>query len=182
MQNRQVAPAYTGGLPETHCGYGSTLRATVSARNWLADIIDRYHVKTFLDAPCGDLNWLRHMTWDGVQYIGIDQYEPNLWAAKELGFDVRVADIITNRLPDADMLLCRDFLQHLTMLEILRFFSNIKRSKIIWLVATSHGNAENTELPDSGFRPFNLLIPPLSLPCPAENVEDCGRTLGLWRL
>ena len=167
---------YTGGLPETKCGYGSTLRATENARAWLQTIIKEYNVKTFLDAPCGDLNWIRHMDWTGVQYLGIDlepEYLPD--------FATRAGDLLKMKLPDADMMLCRDFLQHLTTKDILLFFANAKRSNIRWLVATSHIVGKNEELPKSCFRPLNLMRAPLYLSPPVDEVEDCGRMLGLWR-
>jgi hypothetical protein len=105
---------FTGGLPETHCGYGSTLKATENLRLFLPGLLRMLNVRTLLDAPCGDFNWMRKVVLDDIAYIGMDVDEENLADAREWSAaDFINRDVLTEPLPKADAWLCRDFLQHL---------------------------------------------------------------------
>ena len=52
---------------------GSELKSTINIRTFLIDFIVKNKVKSLVDAPCGDFNWMKHVTREvGVRYIGID--------------------------------------------------------------------------------------------------------------
>src|SRR3712207_7875432 len=46
---------------ESYSGRGSELGATESLRSYLPQLFERLNIKTFLDAPCGDWNWMRQV-------------------------------------------------------------------------------------------------------------------------
>ena len=48
------------------------MAATVSLRAYIPELFARLGVKTFLDSPCGDWNWMRLVDLKGIQYIGAD--------------------------------------------------------------------------------------------------------------
>jgi len=177
---------FTGGLPETACGFGSTLRATETLRAELPKLLARLGTEVLLDAPCGDLNWMSTVDVRGVRYIGIDTSEENLKAAKlrSPGLDLWRIDVVEQGLPLADTVLCRDFLQHLPTATAQRALENIRTTGAKWLLATSH-EAEVNEDVDApgGFRPLNLCIAPFDLGEPLETIDDGpGRIVGVWAL
>lgn len=58
---------------ESRSGRGSTLDYTRPLRKSLAKYLKRLNIKVFLDAPCGDFNWMQHVKLpDGTSYIGGD--------------------------------------------------------------------------------------------------------------
>jgi hypothetical protein len=169
---------FVGGLPETRCGGGSTIGATENVRAALPELLRDLGVKTMLDAPCGDLNWISKVDL-GVNYIGMD-YDPSHIKGKP--GHLIVGDIVKDPLPAADLMLCRDFLQHLPHWQVELVFRNVRLSNIDWLLATSHQNIENSDIQRAGdFRPLNLMARPFSFPAPAWQIGDgANRILGLW--
>ena len=63
------------GDDESRSGSGSTLNATKLLRDDILKIINKYRIKTFLDAPCGDMNWMKEIVHKFESYIGVDIVE-----------------------------------------------------------------------------------------------------------
>ena len=89
--------------PESRSGEGSTLTNTENLRAALPDLFKRHNVKTFLDAPCGDFNWMKHVVAEtDVTYIGGDIVKPMIEAISEEYADDRTSflhlDITTGAL------------------------------------------------------------------------------------
>ena len=57
---------------ESVSGPGSTLQTTSSIRAVIPNIVAKYEIKTFLDIPCGDFNWMKQLYLKDVKYIGMD--------------------------------------------------------------------------------------------------------------
>lgn len=172
---------FVGGLPETKCGGGSTLEATKNIRAHLPGLLRHYGVKSLFDAPCGDCNWIERTDLGGIEYFGRDFDAGHVERARARGFKAECADIVSQPYPMADLMLCRDFLQHLPTSQVWQVLNNFKASGIRWLLATSHKNAQNDDIEKPGlFRPLNLMAPPFRFPRPIEAIEDGGRILGLW--
>lgn len=178
---------FTGGLPETRCGKGSTLAATKSLRAALLPLIKLLNIRSLVDAPCGDCNWIStlNLAANDVFYVGADSDPANLEDARRRGMRVTQRNIIAEDLPNADLLFCRDFLQHLTDAEIFEFMCrhvNPKRYKFIAL--TSHDVDHYDHLAVSGqYRPINMTRAPFMWPLPHHSIYDgAGRIMGVWRL
>ena len=81
-------------------------------------------------------------------------------------------------MPDADLMLCRDCLIHLSNLNIKKFIQNFKNSKIKYLLLTSYEekkdvlNFKNKDIQDGDYRSLNLLKPPFRLPNPLLKILD----------
>lgn len=162
------------GAAETICGKGSTMDYTKGLRSTLVPLLNSLKVQTFLDAPCGDLNWIKEVDLGPIEYIGMDIVEEIIRVNKErfAQSDRRflVGDITCDELPQADLIMVRDCLFHLPLSSIGMFLENFLRSGIRYLLATCNTNGQNAELTVPGqFRPVNLLSPPFSLPEPAPN-------------
>src|SRR3954451_1153147 len=54
------------GSAESGSGQGSELAATENMRAYLPELFQRLQVSKFLDAPCGDWNWMRRVDLSGV--------------------------------------------------------------------------------------------------------------------
>lgn len=165
---------WKGGGEETVSGAGSTLRYTESLRPQLSELIANLGVKTFLDAPCGDFNWMRHVELGDVQYIGFDiiddviRINKQRYSAPNRSFVT--ADVTRDPLPAADLLLCRDLLLHLPYQCIADLFENITSSDISYVLITSYVNSANRDLPKPGRSRFvNLLEDPFNFRSPAEH-------------
>lgn len=178
---------FTSGLPETRCGLGSTLANTAEVRRRLPEIFRDYGIRTVLDVPCGDFNWMSHVDLSLVHYTGVDIDVHHLQLASKrvcssppkskrfLACDL--FDLVDD---EADLIVCRDFLQHLPNRGAL---SAIEKLKSIggYLLLTSHKNSVNLDIECAGgFRPLNLMVPPFDLGPPLLSIDDCGRILGLW--
>jgi len=185
---------FTGGLPETACGTGSTLKVTENLRHALPALLQRCGIRRLLDAPCGDCNWISETDLTGIEYMGVDQSRENL--ATAIGREPRAgyapkmqvflhADIDALDFLPFDGVMCRDFFQHLPTATAARILQRITSSCIGWLLATSFDNQVNHEIDAAGFRPLNLQAAPFNLCAPEYAIEDppgSGRIFGAWRL
>jgi hypothetical protein len=101
-------------------------------------------------------------------------------------------NLITDPLPDADAVLCRDCLVHLSHQDVLAALDNVRRSKANWFIATTYtGNRPNVDILTGQWRTLNLQLPPFNLPPPAHLVDEkctegdgqfTDKYLGVWRV
>ena len=93
-------------------------------------LVKELGIKKFLDVPCGDFNWFSKMNLELDQYIGGDIIEEivdnnsNIYGRQDRTF-IKI-DLIKDKLPDADILLCRDCLVHLSNEDIFNVIQNVK--------------------------------------------------------
>ena len=167
---------------ESISGLGSEIKNTINIQNEIIKIINKYNIKTILDAPCGDFNWIKNILNDDLNYLGgdivKDLIEKNLSEYKKDNINFKQLDIISDDLPDADLLICRDCLIHLSFKSINLFFKNIKKSNIKLLLLTSYKLKDpnkkiiNIDIPDGEFREIDLVEPPFNLPSPIHKILD----------
>jgi len=175
---------------ESVSGRGSTLARTEIIRQSLPKLLRDLQAKTLLDAACGDFNWMRHTSLGQIEYIGADivpeMIKRNRAMYEQPGRTFVTLDISRNRLPRADVILCRECLIHLSFARIARAISNFKKSGAQYLLCTTHITvSENLDCANGGGRFVNLQLPPFDFPVPLQLiVEDAeaGKCLGLWRL
>src|SRR4051812_10120929 len=58
------------GSGETVSGYGSTIAGTEPLRTALPLLLRKLGVRTLIDIPCGDFNWMRKVELEVDEYIG----------------------------------------------------------------------------------------------------------------
>jgi SAM-dependent methyltransferase len=175
---------------ESVSGRGSTLARTTIIASSLPLLLRELNAETLLDAACGDFNWMQHVDLGALSYIGVDVVPELISRNRELYGNAQrtfvVLEITRDRLPDADVILCRDCLIHLSFRRISAAIANFKKTTAKHLLCTTHANVtENTDCPDGSWRNVNLLLPPFSFPEPMKLiVEDpeSGKSLGVWRL
>jgi hypothetical protein len=173
-------------------GPGSNLEQTETIRKILPLLIKELNCKSILDIPCGDFFWMKLVDLD-VQYIGGDivagliNNNKRKYAGAKRKF-VHM-DLIHDRLPKVDLIICRDCLVHFPLLQTLHALENIKRSDSIYFLTTTFIERDiNVDIQFGGWRPINLQQPPFSFPspirlidekCPFEDYKD--KNLGLWK-
>lgn len=162
---------------ESVSGPGSTLEATVALRFFLQGLFQQYKIKTFVDAPCGDFNWMKEVDLTGITYHGLDivddiiEHNKEKYTADNLNF--QVADICTDPLPRGDMFMCRECLFHLRYQDILLFWKNFLASENELLFVTSEDVRSNSDMPKpGGFENRNFDRRPFRLPRPLVQVPD----------
>ena len=118
------------------------------ARAAILKVIASHRVKTILDAPCGDVNYISDLfpTLEAlnVSYIGVDvvrsQIESHTRRFGKIGVRrFAVVDLVTASPPSADLILCRQALQHLNAydaLQVLHRFSSLSGARL--LLTTSY--------------------------------------------
>jgi len=184
------------GSKETHSGIGSTLKRTKVIREKLPLLIKDLNTNSLLDIPCGDFNWLSAIKLNIEKYIGGD-IVPELIAQNKLLYgknnkEFKVLDMIFNKLPQVDLILCRDGLEHLSFKDIKKSIKNFKKSKSKYLLCTTFPNWEkNRNIFTGGWRPLNLQKKPINFPKPYKviieeyvnyNFKIICKCLALWRL
>ncbi len=180
-------------------GFNASLRATKRLRAALPRLFATYGVKRFADAPCGDFFWMQHVDLTGIEYWGWEISNTLNDFNQQFASETRhfaLGDITSDALPDADMLMVRDCLVHLTFDMRWAFFENFVASNITWLLVTSWIRPENRWVyKNGGEKSFNMQAEPFSFGAPQEfiletadslpageeaNLETMHRGMGLW--
>ena len=184
------------GDPESVSGPGSNRARAAAFSAELPLLFDAFGVRTLLDAPCGDFNWMRELPWRLERYVGVDIVseivEKNQRAYGSETRSFLHCDLVSDPLPRADAIVCRDGLVHLSLADILRALSNFKRTRAPYLLATTFPLIdENQDIQTGEWRPINLQRPPFNFPVPLRMIDekrrrpdgtDVGKYLGLWQL
>jgi hypothetical protein len=189
----RVHAAREWGNNETISGPGSTAARTESIRKHLPRILKGIGACSLLDAPCGDYNWMRLMSLDLEQYIGVD-IVPEIIARNQREFGAQRVqflrrDIAHDRLPQCDVILCRDCLVHLSFEEIFSTLRNFQRTGARYFFTTTFVEHEtNTDIATGDWRQLNLEREPFFFPPPSEGIDEMwgdglylDKRLALWR-
>lgn len=183
------------GVVESVSGPGSTLEQTQTVRLMLPLILTSYNVRTIVDSPCGDFHWMKTIDIGNRVYVGVDvvplliEKNSSLYHTDTRMFICR--DLIFDIVPEADLIISRDFLVHLSDEDVKTTLKNFKKSGSKYLLTTTFPTRGNVKISSGGWRPINLQKPPFNLPAPlylfAENCTEQGgaykdKSLGLWKL
>jgi hypothetical protein len=170
-------------------GPGSSVEYTENLRNNFQDILQRFNVKTLLDAGCGDLTWMSLLLNDlNIKYIGVDVVESLIEKHKVdyPSIQFYVKDITKDPLPSADMMMCRDCLFHMSYHHLYETLYNFVNSNIPYLFTTTHiTNNFNFDIATGGFRLLNLMTSPFNFPEPLYTIYDSyahhpPRNMAIW--
>jgi len=177
---------------ESVSGPGSTLHNTSLISDALLQVISRYQIKTLLDIPCGDFNWMQRIDLKQVKYIGMDivpdLIKNNIAKFANENRQFMAADIVTDELPNVDLIFCRDCFVHLSFKDIRAALVNIKKSQSTYLLTTTFPDHKNFDIVTGNWRQLNLQSTPYNLPLPlkifneGESGENQDKAMALWRV
>jgi hypothetical protein len=175
---------------ESLSGEGSTLEATRHVRAALVEFIQKYQVGSLLDVPCGDFNWMKEVRL-GIPYIGGDIVDELVARNQKVhATDKRrfqVINLTQTPLPQSDLILSRDCLNHLSFQDIELAMENICASGATYLAVSQFPAQASNGNQESGFtyRELNFCLAPFNWPPPlAQYDELChpGKHLCFWRI
>jgi hypothetical protein len=173
------------GDPESRSGPGSSVLRTRFLRPRLAALLRELGVRSLLDVPCGDFNWMRHTDLGQIEYTGGDivpelvERNSLLYAGQGRRF-IRL-DMLRDALPKAGLILCRDGLVHFSFSGAARALQLMKASGSTYLLATTfRDHAANEDIATGEWRPLNLERAPFFFPPPVSALEDGPRPDGSY--
>jgi len=164
-------------------GSGSTVAITDRARKAIMTVVKKYKIKTIIDAPCGDLTWMRILfpAFEelGVKYIGVDivptliAKHNNEFAGNEM-VTFQHIDLSTQPLPQGDLVFSREALQHLNWPEVMLALHTFSVSGAKYLLTTNYDNENSNFNWVSGGDAtlINLEQAPYNVEAPLERFPD----------
>jgi hypothetical protein len=181
---------------ESISGLGSDSVNTRVLKLELPGLFRELGIRSMLDAPCGDLAWMREIHGGLERYVGADIVPEVIRRNKELyrrpNSEFRVLDITKSKLPRVDLILCRDCLVHFSREHIGAALQAFKDSGSTYLLTTTFtGPRPNRDIRTGEWRPLNLEAPPFSLTAPTRIINEdyrgedgqfSDKSLGLWEL
>lgn len=193
------------GSLESHSGPGSTLSETEKLRGEIVKLIREKNIKSIIDIPCGDFHWMKEISSEFESYIGGDIVEKCINSNKEKYESDKIKfitfDLLTDKIPDGDLLIVRDVIGHFPIDDGKKIVKNILESNCKYLLSTTWFNIIDEEYYKSHinsgaeygrFYPVNLMSHPFNFPVPEsfiiENVtvddheKGNRKVLGLWKM
>jgi hypothetical protein len=181
---------------ESISGPGSSINQTTVIVTELPKVFDDFGIHTILDIPCGDFHWMKQVSFESINYAGADivadliQKNKQKYETENIKFSK--LNLIKDKLPRVDLILCRDCLVHLSYKDAFGALQNICASESTYLLATTFtGRKHNQDIATGQWYALNLEIAPFMLPPPLKtinenNTEGDGayrdKSLGLWRV
>lgn len=182
---------------ESVSGPGSTLVYTDPLIPEIQKLIKLYEIRTMIDAPCGDFNWMKKVDLDKVIYLGLDivpeiiETNQRKYATGAINF--AIADITRDTIPKTDLIFIRDCLVHFSYKDIFKTLENVKQSGADYLLTTTFTSPHlNFNISTGDWRPINLQRSPFYFKPPIYKIEDnfkdpsagneLGKILGLWKI
>ncbi|MGA8728199.1 MAG: class I SAM-dependent methyltransferase [Terracidiphilus sp.] len=176
---------------ESASGTGSTILAARQVSNELPNLLDRIGAESLLDLGCGKYYWMRNVNFRQL-YIGADivasVIEENQAKFQDDRHRFELLDGCVDPIPDADAVLCREVIFHLSFQDAMRLLRNIKRSNAKHFICTTDpAKKVNIDVPSGAWRDVNLEMEPYALGPPLATINDpvpdnSGRVLGVWSI
>lgn len=175
------------GDAETVSGPGSTEARGRDFQHDVIALLDEWNVRSVVDVPCGDFNWMRHvLAGRDLAYTGIDivgqlvARNASVYGASHRRF--LCADMTRAPLPQADLIICRDGLVHLSFTDARAAIRNFRQSGSRYLLATTFiDRSSNADIRTGAWRPLNMEAPPVSFVKPLALVDErCTHSRGIY--
>ena len=181
---------------ESVSGPGSDYEQTKFLIPELNIMLKFLNIKSMLDVPCGDFNWMKKVDLNKISYHGGDIVEPliksNIKKYESNNIKFSVIDLVNDDLPTVDLIMVRDCLVHLPTNDVIKALINIKNSNSKYFLTTNflwnHQEA-NQEIKVGEWRRINLQKEPYNFDYPQRIViegniqsNDRDKTMSLWRV
>ena len=123
-----------------HSGSGSSSEHAQAYANVIAAFIRNHDIRRVVDLGCGDFRIGAQLVDTGIAYTGVDIVSDlvgknnQLYASERVRFEC--LNIIEDELPDGDLCLIRQVLQHLSNEQIGRVLANVEKYRHV--IVTEH--------------------------------------------
>ncbi len=152
---------------ESTSGKGSTVEATISYRIMLQNFLKDHAIKSVVDLGCGLWEFSHLIDWQGIEYRGLEVV-PSVVALNKSRYEndhihFEEFDALKSELPQADLLICKDVLQHLTNQDVEKLIEMFKKYKYC-LITNSLDPDEwlNQDIKRGEYRSLDLTKPPFN--------------------
>jgi len=187
---------------ESVSGIGSSMVETRAIRDALPALFAEFEINSMIDAPCGDLNWVRDIIPYLKAYTGIDIVDDLIARCQERyghipNVSFRVGDLTEEVFEPVDVIMCRDCLVHFSEEMIHAAYEKFKASGARYVLTTHYedindpvvGPELNKPIRVGQWRPLCLTKAPYSWPEPLTKIDEesrqrfgPGKTLALFAL
>jgi SAM-dependent methyltransferase len=141
-------------------GVGSLPLNNIEYMKFVQEFVLRNRISSVVDFGCGDWQFSQFMNWSGVTYTGIDvvaglvEENQRRYGGHRVEFRLFTA---IHDVPSADLLLCKDVLQHLPN-GLVKEYLNCLKAKFQYLLLTNDEwpTELNCDIPMGGWRPIRL--------------------------
>jgi hypothetical protein len=160
-------------------GCGSQMdSSTKNIRMNLYNFLKKYNIKSIADIPGGDFWWMRHLNLFDIDYIGGDIITSQIEKLKSIfpEKNFQRIDIRIDKLPDVDLLLCRDCLFHLSNVDKKLTFDNFIKSNIKYILMSNHPiSISNLNINTGDFSHINWQLNPWNFENPIDILYDSNQ-------
>jgi hypothetical protein len=138
------------GKIETYSGPGSLIENTDLLVEKLNIFLKKYKIKSMIDVPCGDFNFMSKINLNNINYMGYDISKNAIKKCKNFEKDnikFMVYDATIEKIPYADLIFCKDLFLHLSFNDTHKILNNIIASGCKYFAVSrySFGNVSNKE-------------------------------------
>jgi SAM-dependent methyltransferase len=153
-------------------GMGSLPSNAIPYLSKLQEFIIKYRIQSVVDVGCGDWELSKLINWGSITYYGYDAAEEVIENdIARYGNDDRhfvACDAIHADLPEADLMICKDVLQHLPNSFIHDFISQLRKYKYCLIVndigfEARYDRKLNHDIPMGSGRCVDLTKPPFNV-------------------
>lgn len=169
---------------EGSSGDGSTVAEAGPYMDFLQKFIEEKSIKSIVDIGCGDWNFSKHIDWGERSYLGVDVVKFIIEKNQENFTSENIhfihADILDTPLPSADLLLCKDVMQHLPNDDIKLFMEQVAKYKYCLItndVNPKTFSSNNRQIPIGHCRALDLTKPPFDIKACKIFKYESGRTV-----
>jgi SAM-dependent methyltransferase len=151
-------------------GPGSRPESTVPYRELLQGLLNSGDYANVVDLGCGDWQFSQYINWSNSNYLGVDVVDSvidsntELFGSKNISF--LKEDLVNFLIPNCDLLLSKDVLQHLSnssVATIVEKLSRVEGRVLITNDIVAMTTLQNQDIKDGGYRPLDLSLPPFNL-------------------
>ena len=155
---------------EGFSGDGSTLESAETYMKVLTQFIEEHEIKSVVDLGCGDWTFSQHINWDHIDYTGVDvvkflvEQNQEKFGAPNIRFIH--ADGTNFELPEADLFICKDVMQHLSNRDVRALVKQLGKFKHCLItndIDTSVDSKINPNIQSGACRCLDLTQAPFSL-------------------
>jgi SAM-dependent methyltransferase len=161
----------TNEVGEGSSGLGSRLENAKEYVTFLQNFMQEQEVNSVVDVGCGDWGLSRYVDWKELEYQGYDVVkeviEKNQAQFSSQTIRFHHADVLFTNLPAADLMICKDMMQHLRNDDILSLLYQVHKFKHCLITNDVHPQtltSKNNDLPiRGGHRYLDLCKPPFNV-------------------
>lgn len=167
-------------------GGGSTTASTVNTVRFISEVIAKYGIRSIIDAPCGDFNYMQNVlsrsnvtNYYGFD-IGHDLIRKNSQKYGKQNILFQELNLVTTKPPvTADLAIVRELLFHIKPDLGKKVLENVLATGVRYLITTTHPSITKNESPrdkwgygeDWGYYDVNVELEPFNL-APESVLEE----------